>query len=333
MAMNDALKEEYDRTFKDLKARYERSPTVETSWMGWLFHITSVENAVSILENGTLWSRHQAVERGLLRRDQAASTIIKRTDSEFQNCARFYLRPRTQTFFHNEGFRTQQELDSCRFGGAHCPVPVAFVFDAPTVLAMPGARFSDTNLSATSVRVFERIEEFRRLPFNRIYHHHSKYDSAIRFHQQAEVFVPEGVPLEPALRYIFCRSDAETATFRTLLANTPYADRILTVTKGDLFEAKRLFVKKVEVRSGEVVIDINPPEVPSSFEARLSADIGLIGRSEVIQRWILRSEAGPRIRAPFPVTGAEQVLLTLQLNRLLAYKAVHTLLQNDIAIF
>ena len=157
-------------------------------WPDHLFHVTDIQNAVSILREETLLSHHQATERGLMVTDNASHNVIGETEDEWKDYVRLYFRPRTPTHYRSEGFRpgNQRELNS------HCPVPICFLFDSYSILSQEGTRFSDGNL-ASNPRVYTRSEDLGRRPFEHVYH-----DSAVSpderptivFHRNAEVIVP-----------------------------------------------------------------------------------------------------------------------------------------------
>ena len=114
-------------------------------WPRYVYHFTDVHNAASIIQSGCLYSREEAVRRGLMRVDNASLEIIKQTRPEHLKYARLYFRPRTPTQYRNEGIRpiSQREL------GAHCPIPIYFCFDALTVLAQNDTEFSDGNMASS----------------------------------------------------------------------------------------------------------------------------------------------------------------------------------------
>ncbi len=324
--MNSLLRDDYAQFFDELRRRDWNTAPIETRWMGFLFHITNLDHAISILESGTLFSRSEAQRRQLFRHDSAAAEIISSTAPEVRNCARLYFRPRTPTFYHNEGFRTKLDLHRERYD-AHCPVPVAFVFDAATVLAMKGVRFSAVNLASHNARVLETPDEFRGLPFEKIFNEGSVNDRSIILHRQAEVIVPDALDLDVGLRAVRCRSDAERATLRHALsvpARHTFGQYIRTNTQAPLFYAERLFIEKVDLVGDEVIIDLHLPRYPFSFDARFTADFGLTGRSDVDQSWELKTGTSSRLIVPLHSSDATgtQVRITLRLDGLLAYHAI-----------
>ncbi len=53
-------------------------------WPKFVFHYTSLENVVSILKSGALYSRDEAVSRGLLSSDSASSSVSRAYSARFR---------------------------------------------------------------------------------------------------------------------------------------------------------------------------------------------------------------------------------------------------------
>lgn len=199
-----------------------------TNWPRFLFHVTDVTNAASILACGHLLSRTRAEAAGYAKSDNASRRVIASTAPWVLDSVRLYFRPRTPTFFHNEGIRPsglRSPFD------AHCPVPVAFLFDAAAILARADVQVSDGNLATRRRRVGRGLDFLRSLPWEWIFHEGiprgSDEQTLATFHRHAEVAVPGELPLAGALRYVGVRSAAEFETLRTLLneAGDPDANR------------------------------------------------------------------------------------------------------------
>lgn len=107
-------------------------------WPRFLFHFTDVQNAANILQDGCLLSRSTAVSLGHMVTDNASPDIIGQTDPAWAGYVRLYFRPRTPTQYRNEGFRPEGQREL----GAHCPVPVFFLFDAESVLCRADSLFT-----------------------------------------------------------------------------------------------------------------------------------------------------------------------------------------------
>lgn len=193
------------------------------SWLGWkrqawprhCYHITDARNAASILRQGRLLSRERAVQAGVLENENASREILADTNPKFQRYVRLYFRPRTPTFYRNEGLRPSEQ----RFHGAHCPVPVAFIFDIAQVAGSVGVEFSNGNLASGESLIGSDVAFLHALNFRDIYHDEPLADETkahIVRARQSEIAVPDELSLD-ALRHIVVRSDADRQTFRTLL--------------------------------------------------------------------------------------------------------------------
>lgn len=244
-------------------------------WPRYLFHVTDVNQAASIIAAGRLLSRAAASDSRMLVTDNASPEIIAQTDPEIHRYVRLYFRPRTPTFFHNEGIRPvgQRSMNS------HCPVPVALLFDAKTVLGMSGSRFSNGNLARRGQATLGQTASFfENLPFDDIYHDQSLagYSQAAKdsivFRRQAEVVIPNELPLQGNLHSVFLRSAAERETLLSLLAEInvalplPYPVRINV--RQPLFFKRWSFVETVSLRDHQLTIQFNPSsETPGPFSA------------------------------------------------------------------
>ena len=109
-------------------------------WPRFAFHFTDVLNAVGILTEERLYCRAAAIDRGLMKVNNAAPTVIERSQDRTDRLARFYFRPRTPTQYHNEGCRP---TDQRSYLNAHCPVPIFFLFDLEALLIQKGTRVSN----------------------------------------------------------------------------------------------------------------------------------------------------------------------------------------------
>jgi hypothetical protein len=242
-------------------------------WPRYVYHFTDVNNAASIIQSGCLYSRAEVEQRGLMRVDNASSEIIQQTRPEYLNYVRLYFRPRTPTQYRNEGIRpiNQREL-----GGAHCPVPVYFCFDALTVLAQDDTECSNGNMASAWVSHSDKRDFFLSIPFHLVFHNRSftpDERDEIVFRRNAEVLVPGSLPLDHALKFIACRSAAERQTLLHLLPvelRRRWAPRIRLGEQG-LFERKWTYVEEAITVDGEVVFRFNPNTLtPGPFQVVFS---------------------------------------------------------------
>lgn len=188
-------------------------------WPDYLFHFTDIKNAVSILNSGFLFSRAEVKRQRIHKEDSASSQIISRTRTTLTDNVRLYFRPRTPTTYYMEGFKPLNRL----FQGAHCPVPVYFLFDMREIITLNNTRFSNGNLARRKHNIFNSTDEFTQLPFSDIYsdgpYHYETQErhDEIKNRRQAEVIYPKSISLD-YLKYIGCRSEAEYDTLRNLLS-------------------------------------------------------------------------------------------------------------------
>lgn len=248
-------------------------------WPRYLFHFTDVINAKNILTDGALFSRQRLLDSGKLKTDIASPEIIKGTQQKWKEYVRLYFRPRTPTQYSNEGIRPKDKLEY----GAHCPIPVAFIFDAKEILKLQSTSFSDGNLGSRKVTVDDAVDFYLSLPFNEIYHdtglsHLCERDKkSIIFHRHAEVIVPGKLDLS-SLKYIICRSKAEYETLIQLLPGLKglkWKDSISIDTCARFFFLEWIFVRKVHLSSSSVNFHFNPPSqdfYSFPFHARLEIE-------------------------------------------------------------
>lgn len=188
-------------------------------WPQFLFHYTDIRNAVRVLQDGCLYSRKHLEDYEQLIVSSGSSDVLSTTEAGVKDCVRLYFRPQTPTQYHVEGIRSKAILAASKFPDAHCPVPVFFLFDASDILTRADSRFSDGNLGAGRAKLFSTAEELENLPWKSIYHTGSMDISqrdTVVFHRHAEVVVPRQLDLS-ALRFIYCRSEAERETLLYLL--------------------------------------------------------------------------------------------------------------------
>lgn len=238
-------------------------------WPDYLFHFTDIRNAVRVLEYGLLVSRADALVSGGMASDNASPAVIDQTDERWKHHVRFYFRPRTPTQFRNEGFRPMNE----RPLGAHCPVPVYFIFESRPLLTHPESQFSEGSLARPGVEPNGSAEAFRKIPFELVYHD-SPYSpddrERIVFHRHAEVVIPRNVDLVH-LHRIWCRSTAEYQTLLTLLSPATrerWQGRIGTGGRSNLFFRRWTFVEDVAMSRESVTFRFNVSTLtPGPFSA------------------------------------------------------------------
>lgn len=239
-------------------------------WPRFVYHFTDVQNAVKVLEQEYLYSRVEATKLGLMQVDNASSEIIAQTSPEIQNNVRLYFRPRTPTQYRNEGIRPKNQRP---LGGAHCPVPIFFCFDAFTVLSLDSTKFSNGNMSSRDASCSSERGFFFQIPFQYVFHDgaYSQAQAEIKFHRNAEVLVPNNLPLRPALKFIACRSVAERQTLLHLLPAPTRKkwERLIRLGEQGLFQREWTFIERVLVVDEQVFFYFNPnTKTPGPFEIK-----------------------------------------------------------------
>ena len=254
--------------------------TARRWWPDYVFHFTDIENAVSVLRHGILFSRVEAQRRGLMDTDNASQEVIGNTDEMWKDYVRLYFRPRTPTQYRNEGFRPVEQ----RWQDAHCPVPIYFLFDSKAVLSRSDSQFTDGNL-ASSPQIFSEAADLESIPFESVYHDgrfepHER--DSIVFHRHAEVVVPKQVGLE-ALKYIVCRSQAEYETLLHLLPQSVlgrWERKIGIDNQTRLFFKRWIHVRSVDLSSQSTNFHFSTTsETPEPFHAKVSITDTASGRS------------------------------------------------------
>jgi len=248
-------------------------------WPHFVFHYTDIRNAARILEDGVLYSRLQAEARGKLAVSSGSTVVLAGTSENIKDYVRLYFRPKTPTQYHAEGVHSSQSLEQSPFPDAHCPVPVFFLFDAAKILSHPESLFSDRGLGGHGYQLYSTLDELRQLPWKKIYHtgwiDQSDRKSAheIIACRNAEVIVPRQLSLD-ALRFIYCRSEAEKETLLFLLSPTArqrYQTKIFASARSAPFFRRRTFVESALLTDREIRLRFSPEtESPGPFRLRVT---------------------------------------------------------------
>ena len=137
-------------------------------WPKYAYHFTDISNAVNILSLGRLYSRLNARENDLMKNDNASRQVIDMTSPEISSYVRFYFRPLTPTQYYNEGFK-HSKLRYDNDENANVPVPIFLVFDLNKLLCDPCTRFSGIGQAGYGAELFNSVQQFRKLDFEKIY--------------------------------------------------------------------------------------------------------------------------------------------------------------------
>lgn len=181
------------------------SPSDLKYWPLYMYHFTDIINAVSILKQGKIFSRKQALELKLMGVDNASHEVIDQTRDFVEEYVRFYFRPLTPTQYNNEGLKHINVSDS------HCPRPVFFLFDNSIVESYSANSLYGEKTFASDL-TFPTTDYRSINSFSQLIYHYGSYDvlnqSAIKQYRQAEFAVKDSIDLSK-LKWIVLRSNAE----------------------------------------------------------------------------------------------------------------------------
>lgn len=252
-------------TYREIIADNIRHHTPVKMWPQYAYHYTDIQNIVSILSQGYLYSRTDATSRNVMRNDNASVQVINMTSTNVISDVRFYFRPLTPTQYHNEGFKHPD----IRYDGdpnANVPVPVFLAFDLELLLLTPGVSFSETSLAGHGSRLCNTPEEFAHFNFDQIYKNGWMEDPVMekRF-RQAEIVVRHSFPIDRCLHAIFCRNEVEKITLLNLLrdrdidAYARYKD-FISVCRQNMFECNGLYISDCRHYGNVLIIHFSDPE-------------------------------------------------------------------------
>ncbi|KYC43043.1 hypothetical protein WA1_13150 [Scytonema hofmannii PCC 7110] len=134
-----------------------------SSWKGYIYHFTHIENAVSILQGERLLARNKCNNF----RDSAGASLIAHTSKDVKDFARFYFRPKTPTQWHNESLGKRKGKIY-----ALCPVPIFFCVNLERVLETHGSKcgISNGNLAASGSHYGNSVNFLKEsFDFNHVY--------------------------------------------------------------------------------------------------------------------------------------------------------------------
>ncbi len=191
-----------------------------SEWKEYIYHFTHVENAVSILNRGSLFPRGKLANF----KDSAGSNLINRTsDYVKDNFARFYFRPLTPTQWHNE-------LLGRRKGNikAICPIPIFFCFKIKDVLETHKSKcaVSNGNLSADWACYGNSVDFLNYFDFDNLYKKFGQDNYKIA--SQQEFIIKDGLQFSDKIDFkIICRNEQDKKVLLNLISyNNKYAQKI-----------------------------------------------------------------------------------------------------------
>lgn len=234
-------------------------------WPRFFYHFTDINNAIGIIDKGWIYGRNEAAQNHLMCNDNASKSVIDVTSNFVKDYGRLYFRPLTPTQYHNEGYKPEHirnyDINAC------CPVPIFFCLDAETILNMDDVEFVECGLAGNNHNpLLKGAEAFSKLNYRKIYHN-GPYDPTnegdIKYYKHSEVVRHGGLPIERALRKVFCRSPAEKQTLLYLInKNVPlkysnYVKRIEYNPQLSLFFNNGIFIKTIELTTTGLRFNFN----------------------------------------------------------------------------
>ncbi len=225
-------------------------------WIKSLFHFSDITNALSIIENGAIYSRDKAIELDLMQNDNANDNVIALTNNKHKQYARLYFGPLTPTQKNNEGIKPINKI----VNNAHCPIPIMFIFNFKKVFMLEDVEFTDGNL-ATNPTIYKNVNGLEKLDFSLIYHRSWFYpedrDKIINA-RHSEVLLKDKLHLEDNLRLIAVRSEAEKETLLYQLSEDmqeKYQNKIYVQPQTGIFINDWLYIEKVSLIDNKIHIN------------------------------------------------------------------------------
>lgn len=242
-------------------------------WPKVIFHFSDVNNIISILNSGKLYSRQKAIEKGLMKNDNADDDVMRKTEGQYKKYVRCYFGAKTPTQYNNEGIKPRNRIKD----NAHCPVPVFLLFDFVKLLSRDDTCFSGGNVAAQNADVYTNISSLNDLEFHHIYSRGPLPEEGrghINYCRQAEVLIPDELDVYDYLKLVCVRTKAEKDTLLYSLgqeAKDKLKDKIVIFTNEGLFEKNELFIRDVQLVDNKVVMHFSR----KSYD---KFDIELIGK-------------------------------------------------------
>jgi len=290
-------------------------------WSEFLFHYSDILNIISILNSGKLYSRTKALELGLMQNDNADDDVIEHTGISAKEYVRFYFGALTPTQYHNEGFKSKNNIQR----NAHCPVPIFLLFDFVNILSREESCFSSGNIASSGADIYSNIEDLDKLEFEYIYHRESLYGvsnpSHITYCRHSEVLIPTELNIYDCLEYVIVRSEAEKQTllhYLTVDTKHKLEQKIRVYTNG-LFYADRFYIENVELTDDRFIISFSKSTNDKfDFDFKITNyDTNLSYIKEVSQVSLESKTVTFKIKPEFV---AENISLQIKIDGHLAYE-------------
>ena len=179
-----------------------------------------------------------------------------------------YFRPRTPTQYRWEGIRPKDRL----WEGSHCPVPIFFLFDLPSILTRDDCSFSESNQAKLGFnQLFTTAEDLSSFDFGKIFHVDRLSDEEKRdiiSHRNAEIIVKKELDLT-GLKYIYCRTPAEKETLMHLLTDDlrqSWGSSIQVESGSSLFYREWVFVETALLNETSTTFVFSDSKASGPFE-------------------------------------------------------------------
>lgn len=233
----------------------------------YIWHFSHLYNVVEMLKYGCMYSREQALRKGLLKVD-AAGDLVERTHIAHPY-VRFYLTTKTPTQFYNEGLGKEPGSyyyeRAQRMGFPKCPLPVFLRIDLGEMLdKMPERCFySNGNLQQDRREIFQVIKDPNELNiagFDEGRVDWAEYQEAI----QQEFLVRDKLSLSnlKSLR-IFCYNESQMYLLKSLCGSFP------------IFGCWKMDINEVICVNESIFANRNPMlELPSPGNPHIKASRG-----------------------------------------------------------
>lgn len=265
-------------TFKDvINNNIKNINGVPKWWMQYAFHMTDVSNVVEILSSSLLFSRKEAVDKELMKNDNASEEVIDRTLSSVKSFVRFYFRPLTPTQYYNEGFKHPD----IQMNNANVPVPIFLLFDLADLLSTEGVYFSETTMAGYGGDFLSSERDFEQMDFEKIYSIGPFSSSDEKKYRQAEILCNSGLEIDKTLRAIVCRNNVERQTLISLLNMRSrelvfkYGNKI-AVQQDGLYYSNGLYIKECSYYDNMLYVEYSNDPAKLKY---IQSKSGLIGNS------------------------------------------------------
>jgi len=199
---------------------------LNSPFAGYIYHYAHIETAAKIIDNQKILSREKAIQLlGEKFKNSAGQSLIGKTRDFVKQCARFYLRPKTPTQWHNEGLGANRLDDN-----PMCPVPIFFQLPLQNVLQKyPEKVFiSNGNLSSNWPEYGNSYDFLKNVDFAFLYKELEEIDLwSYKRASQQELIVKDELDFSDKPLNIICCSENDKSTLIELIGKqNPYADKI-----------------------------------------------------------------------------------------------------------